>query len=163
MKNQLSALIDGEIDIDSAKHLLTAMKSGGELKEAWQHYHLIGDVMRDESNMRHDFSARVMQSLQAEPTVLMPNNKVTIAPAVANSSYKTSKFWSVAASAAAVLFVGAMVLQQQLAGSEDLSPIEIAESMPVEYLEAHQSVASSNAGYYIQNASYQAAGAAQSK
>ena len=48
MKDQLSALIDGEFDVASAEHLITSVKLGGELKDCWQQYHLIGDAMRNE-------------------------------------------------------------------------------------------------------------------
>ena len=73
MKDQLSALIDGEFEIESSEHIITSVKAGGELKEAWQHYHLIGDAMRGNCHMRHDFCAQVMQALDAEPTVLGVN------------------------------------------------------------------------------------------
>ena len=33
-------------------------------------------------------------------------------------------------------------------------PVEIAQSMPTEYLQAHQAAAPSSAAYYIQNASF---------
>ena len=49
MKDQLSALIDGEFDLDGASHLFSSIKKGGELKQSWAQYHLIGDVMRGES------------------------------------------------------------------------------------------------------------------
>ncbi len=41
MKDQLSALIDGEFEIESSQHIIKSIESGGELKEAWHHYHLI--------------------------------------------------------------------------------------------------------------------------
>ena len=120
MKDQLSALIDGEFEIESSEHIITSVKSGGELKEAWQHYHLIGDAMRGDISMRHDFSMRVMQALDAEPTVLATNKAEAVThTAAASQTYKLSMFkngnvWSIAASVAAVMFVGLMVLQQQL-------------------------------------------------
>lgn len=158
MKDQLSALIDGEFDIESSEHLITSAKSGGELKNCWAHYHLIGDAMRGEVQMSHDFSYRVMTALDAEP-VLAPNNapdneKVTQIPSKKSHYKKTTKFWSVAASVAAVMFVGVMVLQQQLNKPEELSPVAIAQSVPSEYLQAHQAAAPSSAAYYIQTASY---------
>jgi sigma-E factor negative regulatory protein RseA len=164
MKDQLSALIDGEFDIESAEHLITSAKSGSELKSCWAHYHLIGDSMRGDIAMRYDFSQRVMSALENEPTVLAPNT-VSETPALqANTgaasrassiaNYKSSKFWSVAASAAAVMFVGAMVAQQQLSAPEQLAPVEIAQSVPTEYLQAHQAAAPNGAAYYIQTASY---------
>jgi sigma-E factor negative regulatory protein RseA len=46
MKHQLSALIDGELDLANAEQLIKAAKADGELNQAWAHYHLIGDAMR---------------------------------------------------------------------------------------------------------------------
>ena len=166
MKDQLSALIDGEFDVASAEHLITSVKSGGELKDCWQHYHLIGDAMRNEMVLSHDFSARVMSALNAEPVVLATKAAAEIKLAqginAQNASklplFQSNKFWSVAASVAAVMFVGLMVLQQQLAGSDEMSPVEIAQSMPLEYLEAHHAAAPSGAAYYIQNVSHATAG-----
>jgi sigma-E factor negative regulatory protein RseA len=161
MKDQLSALMDGEFDIESAEHLITSAKSGGELKSCWAHYHLIGDAMRGETHMSHGFSQRVMSVLETEPTVLLPNlasnlpsstGAASRASSIAN--YKSTKFWSVAASAAAVMFVGVMVMQQQVNAPEQLAPVEIAQSVPTEYLQAHQAAAPNGAAYYIQTASY---------
>ncbi len=175
MKDQLSALIDGEFDIESAEHLITSAKNGGELKSCWAHYHLIGDTLRGETHMSHDFSNRVMSALETEPIMLLPNlSASTNASAGADSrassaaNYKSSKFWSVAASVAAVMFVSVIVMQQQLSVSPEiaaqqvaknavevqLEPVAIAQNIPTEYLQAHQAAAPSSASYYIQNASY---------
>ena len=161
MKDQLSALIDGELEINSADHLLASAKAGGELKQCWAHYHLIGDAMRGEMNTHHSLCGRVMSALDAEPTVLAPNRLQELATdntdslpaagaslAVANKN----KLWSIAASVAAVMFVGVMVLQ--LNQTEELMPVEIAQSVPTEYLQAHQAAAPNGAAYYIQTASY---------
>jgi sigma-E factor negative regulatory protein RseA len=168
MKNQLSALMDGEFDIESAEHLITSAKTGGELKSCWANYHLIGDAMRGDSYMSHDFSHRVMNALEAEPTILAPNFQNAPQVPARKSSYKSTKLWSVAASAAAVMFVGVMVLQQQINAPkqatieiaqvappvETLAPVEIAQSVPTEYLQAHQDAAPNGAAFYIQTASY---------
>jgi sigma-E factor negative regulatory protein RseA len=167
MKDQLSALMDGEFDIESAEHLITSAKSGGELKSCWAHYHLIGDALRGDVGrggiqMSHGFSSRVMSVLENEPTVLAPNLDALQpnihAPSRASSKQtfykKSTQFWSVAASAAAVMFVGVMVLQQQMNAPEQLAPVEIAQSVPTEYLQAHQAAAPNGAAYYIQTASY---------
>ena len=165
MKNQLSALIDGEFDATSVEHLITSAKSGGELKQCWTHYHLIGDVMRGESHMRQDFSARLMIELEKEPIIFRPNSSANITHNDSTSigaqsrlsslqaKYaKNSKAWSVAASVAAVMFVGVMVLQ--INQPEQLAPMEIAQSVPMEYLQAHQAAAPNASAYYIQNASF---------
>jgi len=67
---------------------------------------------------------------------------------------KTPLFWSVAASVAAVMFVGLVVFELEIGGQEELAPVEIANSLPIEYLQAHQSLAPSGASYYIQSASF---------
>jgi sigma-E factor negative regulatory protein RseA len=155
MKDQLSALMDGEFDAESSEHIITSAKSGGELNEAWQHYHLIGDVMRGNCEMPHDFCAQVMQAIDSEPTVLSVRKKeASKLSQQRRNLVKTSKFWSIAASVAAVMFVGLMLLQQHLSQPETMAPVEIAQNLPVEYLEAHQAAAPSSASYYIQSASY---------
>ena len=106
MKDQLSALMDGEFDTESSEHLITSVKSGGELKTCWTHYHLIGDAMRGEVHMSRDFSHRVMNALDAEPTLLAVYGQNQAQTSSKQSSYNTPKFWSVAASVAAVMFVG---------------------------------------------------------
>lgn len=153
MKKQLSALIDGEFEVEASEHIMTAIKSNGEVKDAWKHYHLIGDAIRGDTDMQYDFSAKVMQALDAEPTVLAVNNQAEGQKAK-KRRVKTPVFWSVAASAAAVMFVGMMVFELQLGESEELTPVEIAQSLPIEYLQAHQSLAPSGSSYYIQSASY---------
>lgn len=177
MKDQLSALIDGELDVESSEHLVMSAKSGGELKSAWASYHLIGDAMRGDTPLRQDFTSRVMLALESEAIILSSKSSQDITNDVTNitaitkkqSAFKTSGFWSVAASAAAVMFVGVVVLQQQMnqspeqlitvknesvAPAEALPPIEIAQSVPTEYLQAHQAAAPTGAAYYIQDASF---------
>ncbi len=153
MKKQLSALIDGEVEIDDSEHVITAMKSNEKVKDAWKHYHLIGDAIRGDAEMQPDFSEKVLQALEAEPTVLAINKQAQSTPA-SKRTMKTPVFWSVAASVAAVMFVGLMVFELELGGQEELAPVEIAKSLPIEYLQAHQSLAPSGSSYYIQSASF---------
>ena len=153
MKKQLSALMDGELDIEDAEHLLTALKSKGGVKETWRHYHMVGDAIRGDVNMEPDFSAKVMQALDAEPTVLAINKQTSNREAK-RRQVKSPMFWSVAASVAAVMFVSLMVFELQLGGAEDLTPVEIAQSLPIEYLQAHRSLAPSGSSYYIQSVSF---------
>lgn len=152
MKDQLSALIDGEFDVASAEHLITSIQSGGEMEGCWQRYHLIGDAMRGDRYLSADFSARVMNELEAEPTVLAPKAAlINNQNERKKSLFQSNQFWSIAASVAAVMFVGMMVLQQQLTSSEEMAPIEMAQIVPLEYIQAHQAAAPSAAAYYIQN------------
>ncbi len=156
MKNQLSALIDGEFDLEESEHILTALKVDGEMKEAWKHYHLIGDAMRGNLEGPTDCTAKIMRALEAEPTVLAVNKTVqAVVPVIEKQTNKTPVIWSIAASVAAVMFVGLMVFELQLGEQNNMSPVELATSVPMEeYLQAHQSMAPSSAAYYIQSANY---------
>lgn len=156
MKDQLSALIDGEFDPESAHHLITAAKSKGEISQCWAQYHLIGDVIRGDVNMPANFHSRVMQALENEEADIAttPATVASINQKPAKKSLlKAMPIWSVAASAAAIMFVGYMVLQQNVATSQ-LPPIEIAQNVPMEYIQAHQDAAPSSAAYYMQTVTY---------
>lgn len=160
MKDQLSALMDGELELASSDHIFTSIKSGGELKTAWKDYHLIGDALRGELSVHPSCCDKIIQALDAEPA-LFPVRASDVQPAtptstLVKSALFSSKGWSVAASVAAVMFVGLMVLQQQMSTSapEEMAPIEIANSMPLEYLRAHQSSAPSGSAYFIQDANF---------
>ncbi len=151
MKDQISALMDDEVALHEAEYLYTALKAEGESRECWMTYHLIGDAMRGSPIFKQDLRQRIMQELDDGPVVLAPQ---AAQRPEAHKERKTPVLWSVAASVAAVMFVGLIVLQQQPQQAEDIMPMEIAQNLPAEYLQAHQSVAPSSAAYYIQSASY---------
>ena len=145
MKEQISALMDGDLVLDEAEYLMTAIKANGEAAERWSTYHLIGDVMRGDQAMRADLSQKIMQQIAKEPTVLAPKSSML--------SVKKPAMWSVAASVAAVFFVGWVTLHHQLQDAS-LAPVEIAQNLPAEYLLAHQSMSPSNTAYFIQPVAY---------
>lgn len=74
MKEQVSALMDGELDERAAGEAISALRSEGEALEAWRTYHLISDAMRDSRVLAAGFTSRVAERLAAEPTVLAPAN-----------------------------------------------------------------------------------------
>lgn len=150
MKQQLSALIDGEGDLERSEHLLLAAQSNGEVARAWREYHLIGDVMRGDNVLGAKQSSssmvsRVLTQLEHEPTVLVPN---MVAQSSAKSAQKKTAIWSVAASVAATVFVALFVWDMQ--SSSELEPIQIAEHAN-DYVQAHHIYAPNSATYYIQN------------
>ncbi|MDZ4097094.1 MAG: sigma-E factor negative regulatory protein [Methylophilaceae bacterium] len=151
MKDQISALVDDEISLHDAEYLYIALKAEGESRECWMTYHLIGDAMRGSPIFKSDMRSRIMHQLDHEPAVLAPRASVTTTVQVAK---KSPVLWSLAASVAAVMFVGMIVLQQQPQTADELMPTEIAQNIPAEYLQAHQSLAPSSSAYYIQSAAY---------
>jgi sigma-E factor negative regulatory protein RseA len=145
VKEQISALMDDDLDLENAEHVFKSIKSGGLSAESWSTYHLIGDVMRGNPQLSHDFTSKVMSEIASEPVLLHP--KVT------SLKVKTPAVWSVAASVAAMMVVGFMALQNQ-AQDVGLAPVEMAKNQPDEYLLAHQSMAPVNTAYLIQTASF---------
>jgi sigma-E factor negative regulatory protein RseA len=72
MKARISALMDGELARHESAGPLEALRAGGEAREAWGAYHLIGDAMRETRMLSAGFTARVAAELEREPVVLAP-------------------------------------------------------------------------------------------
>lgn len=152
MKQQLSALVDGEVDVERCEHIFLAAKSTGEVAQAWRDYHIIRDVMRDEAWMQSDMTSRIMGALENEPTILAPQ-AVASADKVTHIRPRFSKYsWSIAASVAAAFFVGMFVLEQPEVGA----PAQIADNDTEQYVLAHHNYAPTSVTYYTQNVSYTA-------
>lgn len=153
MKEQISALMDDELELESSAHLFTALKKNNELYECWSTYHLVGDAMRGASGFGPDFQRRLMQRLEAEPVVLAPRRKIAVKP---------SHFMSAAASVAAVMFVGWMVMQQTQVPTQDIPAVSVAQNNVSpesvnSYLLAHQELSPESAmqtAYYIRPVAY---------
>ncbi len=141
MKQQLSAMMDDELDLDANPHLLLAAKHSDDIAKSWAEYHLIGDALRHEA-MQVDVTERVMQQLANEPTVLAPHPRI-----------KTLSLprYAAAASVAAVTLVGWMAWH----GNTTSTPASVAQSIAKEpvamtseafdnYLLAHAEYAPSN-------------------
>lgn len=67
-KEQLSALMDGEVRSDAARFVLRSVGSEQALAASWSRYHVARDVLRRQPVLLADagFAAAVMQQLQAE-------------------------------------------------------------------------------------------------
>jgi sigma-E factor negative regulatory protein RseA len=103
MKEQISALMDGELDDEESRVVLGKLKQLGTLRNEWEIYHMIGDGLRQTPIWEDGFSASFAERLAAEPTVLAPQpSRVMTKPVVA---------WSIAASLAAVSLVAWTSLQ----------------------------------------------------
>lgn len=71
-KQEVSALMDGELFEDEAGNLLGRIRYGSEAHQNWELYHLIGDVLRQPEHIPAGLSSSVHRRLQEEPTVLAP-------------------------------------------------------------------------------------------
>lgn len=73
-EEEISALMDGELDGRRRDALLDAMARTGDEADRWERYHLIRDALHNElpERLDIDLAARVRASLEDEPTVLAP-------------------------------------------------------------------------------------------
>jgi len=70
MREQLSALMDGELDRDAARFLLRRVDADQQMKATWERFHLARGALRRQGSMTaaDGFAARVMAQLANEPT-----------------------------------------------------------------------------------------------
>jgi sigma-E factor negative regulatory protein RseA len=108
----ISALMDGELDGHQANQDLGRLKDDAALREQWDSFHLIGDTMRGERLLSAGFSAALTAKLAQEPTVLAPRR---IAP-------KTRQGVAYALSAAASLSAVALVAWVALTPTAPIGP-----------------------------------------
>ncbi len=155
MKEQLSALMDGEVDLDESPHLYTALCKSEEAGKCWFTYHLIGDTLRGDLRMQSGLCARVMDKLEAEPVVLAPRRRLRD---------RMPSMAPLAASVAAVAFVGWVVWQSQgiaVQVGTPATPTMAKNELPPEalnnYMLAHHEYAPSNGlqrAYDVQSVTY---------
>jgi negative regulator of sigma E activity len=73
-RQQLSALIDGELAPDEAAFLMRRLQHDDELAGCWERWQLAGAVLRGQAGLRvpDGFSARVMAAVAAEAVPTVP-------------------------------------------------------------------------------------------
>jgi len=72
LNEQVSALLDNELSDAEMASVLTGLSQQHELKQKWDRYHLIGDVMRGEPIQfkATEISERVIQQVESEPAII---------------------------------------------------------------------------------------------
>jgi len=140
MKEQISALMDGELDERAAGEAIERLRREAEALETWRVYHLISDGMRDTRLLSAGFTARLSERLAAEPAVLAPSSLPGRTP-VQRFAY------AAAASVAAVALVGwlAFAPQPEVSAPIAKAPTAVTPAVMVplpsaaqDYLLAHQ-------------------------
>jgi sigma-E factor negative regulatory protein RseA len=155
----VSALMDGELEDQPAQRELARLREDLELRDRWEAFHLIGDAMRGERMLSRSFDEMVAKRLAAEPTVLAPRRRAS--PAKRYTTYALSAAASVSA-AALVAWVAISPnaptgLQANLGGNPAAGNTAVnAQGAPAvqsvlsdgrmnEYMLAHQGFSPSNA------------------
>lgn len=105
------------------------------LSTTWRHYHLIGDVIRNEipSDLQLDLSAQIADALQDEPTILAPNYLSNKTPnkfkAKIIQLIKPIGQLAIAASASGLMIIG---VQQNTADTNEIvTPNQIVQTKPL--------------------------------
>lgn len=139
MKQNISALMDGELFDDEVGTLLDGLKRSPDSHKEWHTYHLIGDALRQPDHIQTNISAALHQRLQSEPTALSPRD----------STSRNVRWFalSAAASTAALALVGWMSVQVAPESSQQMAMRQPSEVRPASfptsqrlnnYLMAHQ-------------------------
>lgn len=170
-KQLVSALADGQLEGEALAQGLRALAEDPQAREAWQAYHLIGDVLRQpglaDTTPTPQFMARLSQRLAQEPSpqaVPRPSAVATVAvtgttPAANDGVFRwklVAGFASLAAVAAVGWNLAAPLLpsaQPQLAGATPRAPgVVTTASGPMlrdprldELLEAHRQLGGATA------------------
>lgn len=146
----LSALMDGELDELSIARLLGQMKNDPQLTSKWARYHLMGDAMRGDMQgfANVDLSASISAALADEAPLVAQSGVLASAK---RQWWKPVAGFSVAASVAMAVIVGAYQFRGGDAGFEqvadaDAAPQESAEvAKPPVYYKGPTMVASTTA------------------
>ena len=132
MKDELSALLDNDLDEGASSRALDAMRRDPEQRARWNTYCLIGDVLRGEGEGSVDFTSRVMAEIRSEPTLLAPKTS----PVEADDARAGGPLQSVFAVAASVMGVAAVGwVAMSMLGSDEALPVTASLEPAVQFVE----------------------------
>lgn len=145
--DNISALMDGELEDYNASAALQSLKSRDDLRDQWLNFHVIGDALRQDAQLSYSVAAKFRERLTREPTVLAPRRA---------SAMPRKMALSAAASVAAVAMVGWLALGENplrpadnvaTPTSREVAHIEIDPTNATvnDYLLAHQEFSPSSA------------------
>ena len=140
MKQNISALMDGELFDDEAEALLDKIKRNPDADEEWHLYHLVGDALRQPDHLHADMRIALRERLRSEPVVLAPRNRI-----------RQNAKWFALSAAASVMALALVAWMSVQIGSDTSPQIAMQQqstalhpaSFPVkptmnDYLMAHQ-------------------------
>ncbi len=143
IKEEISALVDGELDAAGYEALRDALRDD-EYRQSWHRYHLISDAMKQQmpDTLNHDLFQRVHAVLESEPLILSPQAQQ--APAKSQSApgnpeahqeSSPSRWWgrsAIGLSVAASVAVVAVAATQLLTGQDELAVPAVASNEPAQ-------------------------------
>ncbi len=80
LNEQVSALLDNELSDRETASALTQLSQHPELRQKWERYHLIGDVMRGETIQLEatEVSERVRKAVDSEPSIISAPKRTSV-------------------------------------------------------------------------------------
>ena len=72
MTQDISSLMDGELEPHEAGRAVQACCASEEQKQTWHFYHVIGDSIRGQAPRSLELPKGIFEALQGQPTVLSP-------------------------------------------------------------------------------------------
>lgn len=123
MQEKLSALLDGELEDAQTGAVLTALEQDAKLRQEWQLYNLIGDVLRETGSTSTSITGRVSERLANEPCHSVMQTVTTIPEEARRARVPANRGWySLAASVAGIAFVGWAAFQSLAPSSQPAAP-----------------------------------------
>jgi negative regulator of sigma E activity len=80
MTQEISSLMDGELEAHEAERAIRGCCASGEAAQKWQEYHLISDVMRGGRPHPSGTAERVRKALESEPAIVARPRRVLETP-----------------------------------------------------------------------------------
>ncbi|MFA7270255.1 MAG: RseA family anti-sigma factor [Sterolibacterium sp.] len=142
MKNELSSLLDNELEAHRHQVLLAALSKDAELRTAMASYLLIGDALRGSGGLTTDLTSRVMARLDDEPTILAPPARRSVS-VLRNTAALAASLTGAAVVAWLAFVPSAPQTMAPLAKMEKPQMVATSERMQ-EYLMAHQAYSPSS-------------------
>lgn len=134
----ISSLVDNyRVDEQSSEQAIEDMLKDERLSSAWQQYHLIGDVIRDEipPTLQLNLSAQIADAIAEEPSILAPKSINTVSNSQGNFKAKVVQLikpfgqLAIAASAAGLMIIG--VQQNTADTNEVITPSQVVQTKPL--------------------------------
>src|SRR5258706_10936509 len=81
MTQDLSSLMDGELEAGEAQRAIGSCCGSEEHKSTWYLYHAIGDALRGQTPRRIEYPRALIDSIGQQPTVVAPRRARMDSPA----------------------------------------------------------------------------------
>lgn len=130
---EISSLMDDELDEHSRARVVHKMKDDDEMKSRWEHYHLIGEALRNNlpEIIHPDLANRINNILHQEPSYQFPQN-ISAQTARRAPRNRAVTGFAIAASLAVVTVLGFQQLtsQNELPGQQQLVTMQEITAVP---------------------------------